>query len=663
MSRPARVDGRRAIEEAAKREAEAFRPNTKPIAIALAVNGLLAALCLGVPYYRGQHLAEHSLREFATFASCAVGGEPETKLGLALPPAERSQFADKVLHGDARWPQSCAGALHALMPEEAIFLWPSVKRAGADVRAAAGLVERELAALDKARKQGVTRVPERPLLAIGKLRAALTLLARAADVSDSLDEPSVRFTNTLTAIEPSRLPIMAGETAALDLWLRDEGLEALALDARGLSWLALDQGKIDRSRVKRSSLLRGTIRAPEPYGVLAMPEERCATDEHRCLRRATGIAAITHDALFEADQRSPLTPQWLASHPSERFDRSVRIDAVAIELLALADKAGGIALRRFARTVPEPAATVDQPDAADEGDKENAGPRPAAASDEWPIALEHTAGTALDALFVPARSAQNVAVARATEHGVEALLLDPRTSSRPPLALGMANGTAPFVTACRDAQPAGALDRAWLAFGSESELALVRVDGEAATTPLVRTALSIDAPIHATDPARDHVLVRCAGATSSVLVLTTQDELVAVLCEDARCEQRTISQGTDTFSAVLADTSTGKRLVIALSRKTDPSIAITTWQVGSAPSAPRVLSGCWDPAAGMCGAPQLASEGGHVLLAARERGDLRVIESRDAAQTWGPLADMVATTSTPLNSVMDQHRLRKGLDK
>jgi hypothetical protein len=52
-----------------------------------------------------------------------------------------------------------------------------------------------------------------------------------------------------------------------------------------------------------------------------------------------------------------------------------------------------------------------------------------------------------------------------------------------------------------------------------------------------------------------------------------------------------------------------------------------------------------------------------VVLAARERGDLRVIESRDAGQTWGPLADMVATTSTPLNTVMDQHRLRKGLEK
>jgi len=658
MSRPARVDGRRAIEEAAKREAEAFRPNARPMMIAFGVNGLIAALCLGVPYFRGQQLAEHSLRAFASFASCAIGGKAEASLGLALPPAERSQFAEKVLHGEASWPQECAAPLHALMPEEAIFLWPSVKGAGADVRAAAGLVERELLALESARKHGVTRVPERPLLAIGKLRAALTLLARAANVSDSLDEPAVRFDDKLNAIEPSRLPIMAGETAALDLWLRNGGVEAYALDGRGLSWLALDDGKIDRTRVKRSALLRGTIRTPEPYGVLAMAEERCKTDELRCLRRATGIAPIARDALFAGDQENPLTPQWLGSHPIGRFDRSVRVDALSIELLALANSHGSITLRRFARTT--------EPN-AERGGEDGAGPRPSAATDEWPLAVEHEASRPLAAMFVAGRSGQDVAVARATEHGVQALLLDPRDATQEPLDLGTVNGQTPFVTACRDSQGGeGALARSWLAFGSESELSLVRVDSsiDAATVaPLTRAALSIDAPINATDPARDHVLVRCTGATTATLVLTKQDELVALLCEDARCEQRTISRDADMFSAVLAQTSAGIDLVIALSRLSDPSIAVTTWRLGSAPPALRVIAGCWDPAAGMCGAPALAAEGSHVVLAARERGDLRVIESRDAGATWSPLSDMVAKTTTNLNAPMDQHRIRKGLDK
>lgn len=662
MSRPAQVDGRRAIEDAAKREAEAFRPNSRPMMIALGINGLIAVLGLSLPYYRGQQLAESSLREFASFASCAIGGKPESSLGLALPPAERSQFADKVLHGDASWPQECAAPLHALVPEEAIFLWPAVKRAGADVRAAAGLVERELLALDVARKRGVTRVPERPLLAIGKLRAALTLLARAANVSDSLDETAVRFDGKLSAIEPSRLPIMAGETAALDLWVRDGGVEAYALDGRGLSWLALDDGKIDRTRVKRSTLLRGAIRTPEPYGVLAMPEERCKTDEHHCLRRATGVAPITRDALFEADQGHPLTPQWLASHPSGRFDRSVRVEPLSIDLLALADANGDIALRRFARITEPKVELAGEDDAA---------PRPLAATEEWPLAIERAPGRRLDAMFVQGRRGQDVAVARALDQGVEALLLAPR-SGAPALVLGSVDsGDEPFVTACRDSQVDAALGRTWLAFGSESELAVVRVeaaaDGQApAVAPLTRAVLSTAAPIHATDPARDHVIVRCAGATSATLALTTQRELVAILCEESRCEQRTISRDADSFAAVLAQTSDGIELVVALSRLSDPSIAVTTWRLAKAPTsptAPRVLAGCWDPSAGMCGAPALAAEGSHVVLAARERGDLRVIESHDAGATWSALSDMVAASTTNLNAPMDQHRMRKGLDK
>jgi hypothetical protein len=90
---------------------------------------------------------------------------------------------------------------------------------------------------------------------------------------------------------------------------------------------------------------------------------------------------------------------------------------------------------------------------------------------------------------------------------------------------------------------------------------------------------------------------------------------------------------------------------------------VTTWRLGSAPAALRVLAGCWDPAAGMCGAPALAAEGSHVVLAARERGDLRVIESYDAGATWSALSDMVAKTTTNLNAPMDQHRIRKGLAK
>ena len=679
MSKPAQVDGRRALEEAARREAEAFRPNTRPMLIAFAVNAVIIALCLGVPYHRGQQLAESSLHAFAAFASCAIGGKPEPQPGLALPPDERSHFADKVLHERADWPARCKQQLRAVAPEQAIFLWPSVKGAGADVSAAAGLVERELSTLESARKQGVTRVPERPLLAIAKLRAALTLLARAADISDTLDQPAVRFAReSLTALEPTRLPIMAAETAAMDMWVRAGGIEALALDIRGLSWLALDHGEIDRTRVKRSSLLRGTVRVPGPtgyesYGVLAMPEERCASDEHKCMRRASGVAPITRDALFAADARNPLAPQWLAAHPGERFDRSVRIDPLHIEVLALADASGALALRRFARTepVPEPEPALDSaapPEPASApatAESEPAPVRPTAALDSWPLAVDPA--RAFDVTFVPEQLALNVALARSTEAGVEAELIDPRNPTASTLPLGSIAGAQPFVTRCRDVAPEAALARSWIAFGSDAELALVRVertgDEAPASSTLGRAMLAVGDPIHAHDPERDHVIVRCDGSSGALLALTAQAELVGLLCEDARCEQRTLAADVATFAGVLARNRQGTQLVIAISRKRDPSIAVSTWRLGTDPTPPRTLAGCWEPAAGMCGAPSLAAAGAQVVLAARERADLRVLESHDAGATFRPRADMVAETTTNLAAPMDQHRMRKGLEK
>jgi hypothetical protein len=675
MSRPAQVDGRRALEDAARREAEAFRPNTRPLLIAIAVNAVIAVLLLGLPYYRGQRLAQGSVQAFAVFGSCAIGGKPEPQPGLALPPDERSHFADKVLHERADWPGRCAASLRAVAPEQAIFLWPSVKRAGADVSAAADLVERELSALERARKQGVTRIPERPLLAIGKLRAALTLLARAASVSDTLDQPAIRFEReSPTAIEPTRLPIMAAETAAMDMWLRNGGIEALALDIRGLSWLALDRGEVDRTRVKRSSLLRGTVRVAAPagyetYGVFAMPEERCASDEHKCARRATGVASITRDALFAADARNPLSPQWLAAHPAERFDRSVRIDPLHIEVLALADATGALALRRFARVEAEPEPALQpaaEPAAPASGaETERAPPRPSAALETWPL----TADTAqpFDITFVPEQGALNVALARAIETGVEASLIDPRSATPSALVLGTAAGGKPFITRCRDVAPSSSLERSWLAFGSNAELALVRVasaNGQApALTPLARAVVTVRDPIHAIDPERDHVIVRCDGGSAALLALTAKSELIALLCEDERCEQKAIASDVATFAGVLARNQQGAQLVLALSRKGDLSTAVTTWRLGDEPSAPRTLSGCWEPAAGMCGAPALAADGAQVVLAARERGDLRVLESQDAGTTFRPRPDMVAETTTNLAAPLDQHRMRKGLEK
>src|SRR5688500_5808636 len=140
----------------AARTAQAFRPNTRPIAIAALANVLLAGLCLGVPYYRGHVQTEHSLRAFSRFAACLFGGRAQDTLGLGLPPGERAHFAAQVMNARLDWPGRCRSALGAIAPEEATFLWPSVKQAGADVRAVVTLLDRELLELSRARAAGAT---------------------------------------------------------------------------------------------------------------------------------------------------------------------------------------------------------------------------------------------------------------------------------------------------------------------------------------------------------------------------------------------------------------------------------------------------------------------------------------------------------------------------
>src|SRR5688500_405544 len=127
-------------EDDAERTAAAFRPNVRPMLIAVLANVLLAGLCLGVPYARGHAQTERSLRAFARFAGCLLDGKPQAQLGLGLPPGDRARFASQVMTAKLDWPGRCRDDLQAIAPDEAIFLWPSMKLAGADVRAAVALL-------------------------------------------------------------------------------------------------------------------------------------------------------------------------------------------------------------------------------------------------------------------------------------------------------------------------------------------------------------------------------------------------------------------------------------------------------------------------------------------------------------------------------------------
>jgi hypothetical protein len=348
--------------------ARAFRPNIRPVVIAVAANALLAVLCLGVPYYRGQIQAERSLHAYSRFASCLLDAEPGNALALGMPVGERERFAGLFMLGPDGWPDHCVPTLRAIAPQEATFLWPSMKQASADVRALLKLQEAELMQVGKARAAH-GRVPERPLLALARLRGGLTMLARAGGVADEIDADAVRFTRPSPAIAPSKLPLVAGASAPL--WVRagQDGLRAVALDGRGISVLRVADGKLDRRRVRRTSLVRGALELDgEPLLVWAMAPERCAEADDHCARRAMGAAVLGPEELVLPE------PTWLGAHPHGRVDRSLRVGLGAqLEVLAVADAEGALEVRRFVLPQAAPAAEP-QPDSTQPAEPAEGGP-------------------------------------------------------------------------------------------------------------------------------------------------------------------------------------------------------------------------------------------------------------------------------------------------
>jgi hypothetical protein len=327
-----------------QRMANAFRPNRRPLLLAVLANGTMAALLLGVPYWRGHNLAANERRDFAQFARCLMGGEIADKPGLSLPRGERDHFAAKVLFANPSWPLVCRPALQRLAPPDATFLWPSVKQAGADLRAAVELVARELSTLDARRKHGQGRVPERPLEALKRLQAATVLYAHAAGADLDVDNDAIRFAGPAPGLAaPARLPLMAG-AGTLDVWSTGPALEAIALDGRGISYVHVADGKIDRDRLRRTSFLRGVLRAGStPYLVWAMPDARCQDREDHCAGRPTGLSRYERGATVLAE------PTWkLAGHPAGRIDRVMQISELGrVDFIARATAAGALELLTF----------------------------------------------------------------------------------------------------------------------------------------------------------------------------------------------------------------------------------------------------------------------------------------------------------------------------
>ncbi|MFI5308505.1 MAG: hypothetical protein ACHQ53_14195 [Polyangiales bacterium] len=619
-------------EEETRQAARAFRASSQPLAIAVVANVALAALFLGVPYWRGHAQAKSALRDFARFSACLFGAQAKQSLGLGLPLGERAHFAARVMLADQRWPGQCKPALQAIAPPEAIFLWPSVKQAAADARATVRLVDAELSQLVRARSlEPLGRVPERPLLALARLRAALALLARAANADATLDADAIAFDKPAALAEPARLPIVAGSSALLEVWPGEDGLYALAMDGRGVSWLRLAGGKLDHRRFKRTSLVRAALRSGEqPVIVWAMSAQRCEDDAHHCVRRATGVARLPADA-----EALPV-PSWLGGHPAGRADRSLRIMLDdRVDLLARANEDGGLELRRY-KLAPS-----EHEDAPPSAPLERI-MLPASAPPE-------------DALLLPGTPAA-IVYAVPDEAGMQAWLwrYDPNEA---PVALGPFGGGSAFAVACETPTAR------YVAFGSERALSVSRVpQAGAPVTVLAPTPLALGEPLHPEDPSHDRVRLLCRGEDATVVLADADRHLVSFHCDAQSCEQGPeVARAVMGFDAVALPELT----LVAYSRSAQPQITVQQLDLHGAPrSASTTPGACWDPTSGMCGLPTLVNDRARVLLCARDGADLLALESSDQGAHWQPLSGLrvQGAVSTDVNAPMQQHRKRKGLD-
>jgi len=649
-----------ARDDDAARAAAAFRPNVRPLLIAVIANVVLAGLLLGVPYARGHAQTEHSLRAFARFAGCLFGGRPQTQLGLGLPPGDRAHFAAQVMTAKPDWPARCRADLRAVAPEEAIFLWPSIKLAGTDVRAAVALVDRELLALARTRQVGATgRVPARPLLAVAKLQGTLTLLARAGDADAAIDSDAVVFGPDANVIDPSRLPLVAGASAALEVWPGQDGLHALAVDGGGISWLRVEGGTVARSRVRRTSLVRGALRdGDRPLLVWAMSEDRCAAQEDRCVRRGTGIAHLEHDAL-----QLP-RPIWLAGHPAGRVDRSLRIGVGGrVDLLARNTAEGAIELRRFELPVQT---TSQAADAAEQGPPLPALQRlavPAAPPSDAQLLPGQPATVvyALPAAGAPAGSTPEIAKdARSMAEAptaVEAWLWA-YEGGADPIMLGRGAGAGGWVEACT------AEGARWVAFGSESELALARVSAQGEpTTPWPTSTFAIGPLIPRDESGRSRVRVLCDAERATLVVLGSDQTLHVLRCGPDSCVRTPVlARGVNGFDAAVTADNVA---VLAYARSDQPQVTVVRVDSGGAALGDaQTPAPCWDPTGGMCGQPTLVAAPSRLLLCARDGSDLVALESQDGGQRWRPLSGLKVDSaiSTDVHAPMQQHRIRKGLD-
>lgn len=603
--------------------AGSFRARARRIVAAVVVNATLAATCLGAPYVRGRLRADESRQQFGSFAACLLGGKASPRPGLSMPSGTTARFASRYMADDPNWPARCMPALDAVAPEPAIFLWPAVKQADEDVRATVRLTRRELEMMADQRGDS-DDIPVRPLLAIQKIRAALTLQAKAAGNDWDLDGNAITIPRGDVPPRPTSLPLNTTASASLDLWTHEDGLDALSTDGSGITWLRVAQGEVDRIRVRRTSLVRGTVlQGGVPLVLWATPEERCAEREDRCVRRATGVAH------YELGARKLPVPIWLAGHPAGELSRSIRVEGRRLWLLSRRDAEGGVEVRQF--ELPEHAVDGAPPQSA----SRRYGPQGA---------------VAVGAMLLEGRPPP-LYFTRATESGLRPHLMFADGATH---TLSPTGKDSPWAKACTD----GA--RTWIAHGDAYTLRISHFEQTGA--PAEVRNMPVNVRTKAEGGAHAAVQLHCDDEGVHVLHLDSKLSLHHARCSPAGC-----SRGAPLLRNVIhfdAANAGDRGLLVAVSGGRNHK-RVKTLRVPKAGDTTRPLAAtaCWQDGDGMCGAPSLLADGDRVLLATREAGNLQVLETRDRGDSWQPMPGlkMGDAMTEGAHAPLEQHRVRKGI--
>jgi len=407
------------------------------------------------------------------------------------------------------------------------------------------------------------------------------------------------------------VPLRAMSDAMVEMRPWAEGVELLALDARGVSWTRVGGGQVDHRRLRRPALVSGVTRDSDarPWLIWSTPEARCLATG--CARQALGVAPL--------DDATVVTPRprWLAAHPW-RGPRSVAIGDDAIWVLALTDDAGA-ELRRFSIPSAGMGETNAEAASADEASADEASAE-AASADE----------ASAEAASADTTSADTTSAGANAED----------TPRRAELAVRLGVDGAAVVDAGRVTFPrAGELvewhEGAEHSFGAGAveRQGAIRVVREGTTRVLVhddgRRARLDDTPEGALRAVADSLVL---GA----VVLDRERRVHAIRCAPACGAWREVGRGVRAFEAAALH---GAILIATVQRARGAQVVRRLDDDLGPPVRPGACFREGELVAeptGMCGTPLMVAADDRVIVGARDGEDVLVVESRDG-RTFAPL--------------------------